>query len=150
MESDCGRLHPAETDTESVVALALDGPAKHFYEGIGGEVDTIGKTGLLCQVHQVQPDKFIILAQFFSAINYLAVSDHSYFRVLHEETSLITVSTIEKCRTKDLIRHCSLSIRPLWKILRSRREAFKNTFKRINTASIVDRVCVALKSIMLQ
>jgi hypothetical protein len=63
---------------------------------------------------------------------------------------LIPVSTIEKCRTKDLIRHCSLSIGPFWKILRSRCEAFKNTFERINPASIVDTVCVALKSIMLQ
>lgn len=30
------------------------------------------------------------------------------------------------------------------------REAFKNTFDRLNTASIADRVCIALMSTMLQ
>jgi hypothetical protein len=59
---------------------------------------------LLPEMHEMYPDKLIILAQFLAAVDDLFVSDNDNFRIFHEHAGMIPVATVEERRTEDLIR----------------------------------------------
>lgn len=96
MDADRGSLHPTEASAESLIALPLDWPPKGLDERIGRKLYALSQGDFLCQVNEMEPDKLVILAQLFSAVNDLPVADDGYFNVFEEDTLLISVFAIKE------------------------------------------------------
>jgi hypothetical protein len=79
---------------------------------------------------EMQPHQFVVLAQFLTPVNNLAVADYGNFGILHELPGLIAVATVEQGGPKNFIRHGSLSFRPFREELRFCREAGQEVLER--------------------
>jgi len=127
-------LHPAQTDTEPFVVLPFDRPTKRLDKGIGGEVDACAEVNFLCEMHEMKPYQFVVLAQLLSAVDNLPVPDNGNFRILHEHSRLLSIAAVEEGGAQDLIRHRPLTIRPLGKEFGLRREGRKDLLEGVRYA----------------